>query len=154
MNNFWNYLMPTFKRNQTPYGHFIVALDKSKIKEIVIAPPHFPQKTLTISGFLYVSLFSLSLYCFFPPCTLFLFLMFKITPQLSERINHFARFPQTGVSLRQMVMMGNHFLEIIYFTFYANCIFILGPRPSPLTFFKASQFLHGSDNMLYTYKLL
>ncbi|CEI87764.1 Putative [Pyruvate dehydrogenase [lipoamide]] kinase [Rhizopus microsporus] len=48
--------------------------------------------------------------------------MFKITPQLSERINHFARFPQTGVSLRQMVMMG--------------------PRPSPLTFFKASQFLH------------
>ncbi|PHZ09955.1 alpha-ketoacid dehydrogenase kinase [Rhizopus microsporus ATCC 52813] len=48
--------------------------------------------------------------------------MFKITPQLSERINHFARFPQTGVSLRQMVMMGQ--------------------KPSPLTFFKASQFLH------------
>lgn len=43
---------------------------------------------------------------------LFLFLfwllkhMFKITPQLYEKIKHFARFPQTGVSLKQMVMFG------------------------------------------------
>lgn len=32
--------------------------------------------------------------------------MFKLTPQLYEKIKHFARFPQTGVSLRQMVMFG------------------------------------------------
>lgn len=32
--------------------------------------------------------------------------MFKITPQLYEKIKHFARFPQTGVSLKQMVMFG------------------------------------------------
>ncbi|KAI8981495.1 hypothetical protein BDB01DRAFT_794315 [Pilobolus umbonatus] len=48
--------------------------------------------------------------------------MYKITPQLYEKIKHFARFPQTGVSLRQMVMFGQ--------------------KPSPATFFKASQFLH------------
>ncbi|KAJ8657901.1 hypothetical protein O0I10_006429 [Lichtheimia ornata] len=48
--------------------------------------------------------------------------MFQITPQLFEKIKHFARFPQTGVSLRQMVMFGQ--------------------RPSPGTLFKASQFLH------------
>ncbi|KAI9354022.1 hypothetical protein BD770DRAFT_392932 [Pilaira anomala] len=48
--------------------------------------------------------------------------MFKLTPQLYEKIKHFARFPQTGVSLRQMVMFGQ--------------------KPSPATFFKASQFLH------------
>jgi len=32
--------------------------------------------------------------------------MYRITPQLSEKIKHFATFPQTGVSLRQMVMFG------------------------------------------------
>ncbi|KAI8145966.1 mitochondrial branched-chain alpha-ketoacid dehydrogenase kinase-domain-containing protein [Fennellomyces sp. T-0311] len=48
--------------------------------------------------------------------------MFEITPQLFEKIRHFARFPQTGVSLRQMVMFGQ--------------------RPSAGTLFKASQFLH------------
>ncbi|CAG8682683.1 9466_t:CDS:10 [Dentiscutata erythropus] len=31
---------------------------------------------------------------------------YTITPQLRDKINHFARFPQTGVSLRQMVMFG------------------------------------------------
>ncbi|KAK4511733.1 uncharacterized protein ATC70_007277 [Mucor velutinosus] len=48
--------------------------------------------------------------------------MFKLNPQLYEKIKHFAKFPQTGVSLRQMVMFGQ--------------------KPSPATFFKASQFLH------------
>lgn len=33
--------------------------------------------------------------------------MFQITPQLYDKIKHFAKFPQTGVSLRQMVMFGN-----------------------------------------------
>lgn len=36
--------------------------------------------------------------------------MFKITPQLYDKIKHFARFPQTGVSLKQMVMFGKMFL--------------------------------------------
>ncbi|RUS20005.1 mitochondrial branched-chain alpha-ketoacid dehydrogenase kinase-domain-containing protein [Endogone sp. FLAS-F59071] len=31
-------------------------------------------------------------------------MIYKITPQLYEKIKHFAKFPQTGVSLRQMVM--------------------------------------------------
>ncbi|KAL1935077.1 hypothetical protein VTP01DRAFT_4217 [Rhizomucor pusillus] len=48
--------------------------------------------------------------------------MFQITPQLFDKIKHFARFPQTGVSLRQMVMFGQ--------------------KPSAGTLFKASQFLH------------
>ncbi|KAI8971495.1 hypothetical protein BDF20DRAFT_884791 [Mycotypha africana] len=48
--------------------------------------------------------------------------MFKITPQLYKKIKHYANFPQTGVSLKQMVMFGQ--------------------KPSPATFFKASQFLH------------
>ncbi|RUP51176.1 branched-chain alpha-ketoacid dehydrogenase kinase [Jimgerdemannia flammicorona] len=30
--------------------------------------------------------------------------MYRITPQLYDKIKHFAKFPQTGVSLRQMVM--------------------------------------------------
>ena len=46
--------------------------------------------------------------CSFPPA------MFQITPQLFEKIKHFARFPQTGVSLRQMVMFGNAML-------YSSC---------------------------------
>lgn len=33
--------------------------------------------------------------------------MFKLSPQLYEKIKHFAKFPQTGVSLRQMVLFGN-----------------------------------------------
>ncbi|KAI8376461.1 mitochondrial branched-chain alpha-ketoacid dehydrogenase kinase-domain-containing protein [Radiomyces spectabilis] len=48
--------------------------------------------------------------------------MFQIKPPLYEKIKHFARFPQTGVSLRQMVMFGQ--------------------KPSNATLFKASQFLH------------
>ncbi|KAF9432652.1 hypothetical protein BGZ76_010506 [Entomortierella beljakovae] len=47
--------------------------------------------------------------------------MFRISPQLSEKIKHFATFPQTGVSLRQMVMFGQN--------------------PNQGTLFKASQFL-------------
>lgn len=39
--------------------------------------------------------------------------MFKITPQLYDKIKHFARFPQTGVSLKQMVMFGKFGLECI-----------------------------------------
>ncbi|KAI9312254.1 mitochondrial pyruvate dehydrogenase [Dichotomocladium elegans] len=45
-----------------------------------------------------------------------------MSPQLFEKIKHFARFPQTAVSLRQMVMFGQN--------------------PSPGTLFRASQFLH------------
>ncbi|ORX61316.1 hypothetical protein DM01DRAFT_1361244 [Hesseltinella vesiculosa] len=48
--------------------------------------------------------------------------MFQLSPQLYDKIKHFARFPQTGVSLRQMVMFGQ--------------------KPSQGTLFKASQFLH------------
>ncbi|KAI8882532.1 hypothetical protein K501DRAFT_221069, partial [Backusella circina FSU 941] len=48
--------------------------------------------------------------------------MYKISPQVYEKIKHFARFPQTAVSLRQMVMFGQ--------------------KPAPAIFFKASQFLH------------
>ncbi|CAG8561879.1 8610_t:CDS:2, partial [Cetraspora pellucida] len=33
---------------------------------------------------------------------------YRITPQLRDKINHFARFPQTGVSLKQMVMFGQN----------------------------------------------
>ncbi|KAG0068729.1 hypothetical protein BGZ89_004148 [Linnemannia elongata] len=47
--------------------------------------------------------------------------MYRISPQLSEKIKHFATFPQTGVSLRQMVMFGQN--------------------PTQGTLFKASQFL-------------
>lgn len=46
---------------------------------------------------------------------------FRITPALWERIHHFASFPQTGVSLQQMVLFGQH--------------------PSQGTLLKASQFL-------------
>ncbi|KAI8071870.1 hypothetical protein BDF21DRAFT_344126 [Thamnidium elegans] len=48
--------------------------------------------------------------------------MFNLTPQLYDKIKYFARFPQTGVSLRQMVLFGQ--------------------KPSQGTLFKASQFLH------------
>ncbi|KAI9633879.1 mitochondrial branched-chain alpha-ketoacid dehydrogenase kinase-domain-containing protein [Dioszegia hungarica] len=46
---------------------------------------------------------------------------FKISSALWDRINHFASFPQTGVSLQQMVLFGQH--------------------PSQGTLLKASQFL-------------
>ncbi|CAH1755918.1 6000_t:CDS:2 [Entrophospora sp. SA101] len=46
---------------------------------------------------------------------------YRITPKLQEKINHYAKFPQTGVSLRQMVMFGQN--------------------PSQGTLFRASQFL-------------
>ncbi|KAH7096528.1 mitochondrial pyruvate dehydrogenase [Auriculariales sp. MPI-PUGE-AT-0066] len=47
--------------------------------------------------------------------------MFRISPALWDKIHHFASFPQTGVSLQQMVLFGQH--------------------PSQGTLFKASQFL-------------
>jgi len=34
--------------------------------------------------------------------------MFRITPQLWDKIHHFAAFPQTGVSLQQMVLFGQN----------------------------------------------
>ncbi|KAI6107620.1 mitochondrial branched-chain alpha-ketoacid dehydrogenase kinase-domain-containing protein [Pisolithus thermaeus] len=46
---------------------------------------------------------------------------FRISPALWERIHYFASFPQTGVSLQQMVLFGQH--------------------PSQGTLLKASQFL-------------
>lgn len=42
--------------------------------------------------------------------------MFQITPQLFEKIKHFARFPQTGVSLRQMVMFGNAISPLLVYS--------------------------------------
>ncbi|KAI7903832.1 alpha-ketoacid dehydrogenase kinase [Cokeromyces recurvatus] len=48
--------------------------------------------------------------------------MNQIPSKLYEKIKYFAKFPQTGVSLRQMVMFGQ--------------------KPSEGTLFKASQFLH------------
>lgn len=45
-----------------------------------------------------------------------------LTPQIYDKIKYFAKFPQTGVSLRQMVMFGQ--------------------KPSQGTLYKASQFLH------------
>ncbi|KAJ1772680.1 [Pyruvate dehydrogenase (acetyl-transferring)] kinase isozyme 2 [Coemansia sp. RSA 1813] len=48
--------------------------------------------------------------------------MSGISKELASRIAHFARFPQTGVSLRQMVEFGQH--------------------PSQGTLLRASQFLH------------
>ena len=33
---------------------------------------------------------------------------YKITPQLWNRLLHFASFPQTGISLQQMVMFGSN----------------------------------------------
>ncbi|OLL25342.1 [Pyruvate dehydrogenase (acetyl-transferring)] kinase, mitochondrial [Neolecta irregularis DAH-3] len=47
--------------------------------------------------------------------------MYRITPHLYDQIRHFAAFPQTGVSLQQMVQFGS--------------------TPSDGTLFKASQFL-------------
>ncbi|KAF5365104.1 hypothetical protein D9758_011008 [Tetrapyrgos nigripes] len=47
---------------------------------------------------------------------------FKISGALWDKIHHFASFPQTGVSLQQMVLFGQH--------------------PSQGTLLKASQFLH------------
>jgi pyruvate dehydrogenase kinase 2/3/4 len=32
----------------------------------------------------------------------------KISKALGDKIYHFAKFPQTGVSLRQMVKFGNY----------------------------------------------
>lgn len=32
--------------------------------------------------------------------------MLPLSPQLYDKIKYFAKFPQTGVSLRQMVMFG------------------------------------------------
>ncbi|KAN0101004.1 Mitochondrial branched-chain alpha-ketoacid dehydrogenase kinase domain containing protein [Tylopilus felleus] len=46
---------------------------------------------------------------------------FRISPALWDKIRHFASFPQTGVSLRQMVLFGQH--------------------PSQGTLLRASQFL-------------
>ncbi|CAO3639657.1 unnamed protein product [Mucor hiemalis] len=66
---------------------------------------------------------SFSLFLFFLSSFLFYLLkMFNLTPQLYDKIKYFARFPQTGVSLRQMVLFGQ--------------------KPSQGTLFKASQFLH------------
>lgn len=45
-------------------------------------------------------------FLFFHFLFVFCCFMFQITPQLFDKIKHFARFPQTGVSLRQMVMFG------------------------------------------------
>ncbi|CAG8591567.1 3474_t:CDS:10, partial [Paraglomus occultum] len=46
---------------------------------------------------------------------------YRITPQVYEKIKHYSKFPQTGVSLRQMVQFGQN--------------------PSQGTLFRASQFL-------------
>lgn len=53
--------------------------------------------------------------------TSYLFQGWKFTPELAEKIYHYARFPATGVSLRQMVQFGS--------------------KPSAGTLFRASQFI-------------
>jgi pyruvate dehydrogenase kinase 2/3/4 len=57
-----------------------------------------------------------------PPPRLTMSAGFKISGALWDKIHHFASFPQTGVSLQQMVLFGQH--------------------PSQGTLLKASQFLH------------
>ncbi|CAG8569333.1 616_t:CDS:10 [Ambispora gerdemannii] len=52
-------------------------------------------------------------------------MVYRLTTQLNEKIRHFAKFPQTGVSLRQMVLFGRK----------------IGQNPSPGTLLRASQFL-------------
>jgi len=34
--------------------------------------------------------------------------VYQISPKLWDRINYFSKYPQTGVSLRQMVVFGRH----------------------------------------------
>ncbi|PPR01963.1 hypothetical protein CVT26_008745 [Gymnopilus dilepis] len=50
---------------------------------------------------------------------------FRITPAIWDKIHHFASFPQTGVSLQQMVLFGQN--------------------PSQGTLLRASQFLAGEE---------
>lgn len=105
--------------------------------------------------FSFTSSFTFSFF-FFEVFTCLLFFIFfsrnkmsNLTPQLYDKIKYFAKFPQTGVSLRQMVLFGK-------FTTYAtlksldtlilNFLIItnkIGQKPSQGTLFKASQFLHG-----------
>lgn len=51
--------------------------------------------------------------------------VYKITPQLRSQLHHFASFPQTGISLRQMVQFGRH--------------------PNPGTILQAGTFLAGES---------
>lgn len=52
-------------------------------------------------------IFTFSLFFFFTPFSSFLIKkMLPLSPQLYDKIKYFAKFPQTGVSLRQMVMFG------------------------------------------------
>lgn len=72
---------------------------------------------------------------------------FQITPQLYEKIKHFAKFPQTAVSLRQMVMFGMAWQwPSLAVEWEYSRYSLIGPRPSKGTMFKASQFLHGIVN--------
>lgn len=73
--------------------------------------------------------------------------MSQLSPQLFDKIKYFAKFPQTGVSLRQMVMFGNYpcvSLKAQNTDIRSN---ITGQKPSQGTLFKASQFLHGKWSM-------
>lgn len=85
--------------------------------------------------------------------------MYRISPQLSEKIKHFATFPQTGVSLRQMVMFGKGQLLLLIpshkkaytctleppaltrVAFVFLSLLLSGQNPTQGTLFKASQFL-------------
>lgn len=83
--------------------------------------------------------------------------MYRISPQLSEKIKHFATFPQTGVSLRQMVMFGKGQLLLLIPSYKRHIRILLnllshvsrsflsllfsGQNPTQGTLFKASQFL-------------
>lgn len=71
---------------------------------------------------------------------------FRLTPHLYDKIKYFARFPQTGVSLKQMAMFGklddNHF----FFISLSDSSYEIGQSPSQGTLFKASQFLHGKNH--------
>jgi hypothetical protein len=48
--------------------------------------------------------------------------MSKIAPQLLDKIKYAARFPQTGVPLKQMVMFGNYHDIIILSDFLIQSI--------------------------------
>lgn len=75
---------------------------------------------------------------------------FQMTPHLYDKIKYFAKFPQTGVSLRQMVMFGKTMYLLVLFecplTVYIYFFFSIGQNPSQGTLFKASQFLHGKEH--------
>ena len=67
----------------------------------------------------------------------------RASKELMERIHHFASFPQTSVSLQQMVQFGRAPLRD-----KDHMLTLLGSNPSQGTLLRASQFLAGSLHRL------